>query len=192
MSCEGLGFMATRSEVNRWREPRPTEIPLTLMLFVSEYATRLLIHKLSLNDKVETADLNHIYRLHHPKERTCFLAGRGSVSKQPPFDAESCFFRTSNPIPLVKSCCHSDSLTGWEGRSLSLDVVNVSWLNEWGNVTAETFDLVHYTPQPTFPGTWNSAPAESLLCQGADLCDWSTSSWVLWQWGRSTSSTWFS
>lgn len=77
------------------------------------------------------------------------------------------FFKTSNPISLVKSCCHSDSLTGWEERSLSLDVVNISWLSEWGNVTAETYDSLHYIPRPTFPGTWNSTSAEFLFCQGA-------------------------
>lgn len=188
MSCGGRGFMATRPEVNRWRETRPTDIPLTLRLIVSEYAMSLLIHKLSLFDKMETDDLNSIYKLHHPTEWTGFFTvvpRRGSVSKQPPFDARSCFFKTSN-LKNIKSCCHSDSLTGWGERSLWLDAVYISWLSEWGTVTAETYDLVRYILRPTFPGTWNSTSAEFLFCQGAHF------SRVLWQWGRSTSSTCFS
>lgn len=166
MSCWGLGFMATRPEVNGWSETRPTDIPLTLMLGVSEYAMRLLIHELSLFDKMETDALNYIYKLHHPTEWTGFFAvvsRRSSVSEQLLLMPRVVFSRHQTRFPLVKGCCHSDSLTGWEERSLSLDVVNVSWLSEWGNVTAETYDLVHYMPRLTFPGTWNSTSAEFLL-----------------------------
>lgn len=82
------------------------------------------------------------------------------------------FFKTSNLIFLAKSRCHSDSLTGWEERWL--DVVNISWLSEWGNVTAETYDSLHYIPPSTFPGTWNSILAELfLVCHGA-YPDWSS------------------
>lgn len=144
MSWGGLWFTATRPEVNRWRETRPTDIPLTLMLIVSEYAMRLLIHKVSLFDKMETDDLNYIYKLHHPTEWTGFSS---LVSRRSPLLMPRVVFfisRHQTRFPLVKSRCHSDSLTGWDERSLSLDVVNVSWLSEWGNVTAETYDLVHY------------------------------------------------
>ena len=58
------------------------------MLIVSEYAMRLLIHKLSLFDEVETDDLNYMYKLHHPTEWTGFfsvVSRKGAQSVSSPF-----------------------------------------------------------------------------------------------------------
>lgn len=191
MSCGGLRFMATRPEVNRWRERCPADIPLTLVLSVSKYAMRLLIHKLSLFDKMETDDPNYIYKLHHPTGWTGFFAvvsRRGSVSKQLLLVPRVVFSRHQTRFPLSRAVVIATHWLAVGERSLSLDVVNVSWLSEWGNVTAETYDLVHYIPRLTFPGTWNSTWAEFFffIVEQIFLTE-AHPPLVLWQWGRSTS-----
>lgn len=184
MSCGGLRFMATRPEVNRWRERCPADIPLTLVLSVSKYAMKLLIHKLSLFDKMETDDPNYIYKLHHPTGWTgsfAVVSRRGSVSKQLLLVPRVVFSRHQTRFPLSRAVVIATHWLAVGERSLSLDVVNASWLSEWGNVTAETYDLVHYIPRLTFPGTWNSTWAENSFLL------WSTFFWLkhilLWFFG---------
>lgn len=83
------------------------------------------------------------------------------------------------PPALVKSCCHGDSLTGWEERWFSLVVVNVSWPSEWGNVTAGTYDSVHYSRRSTFPGTWRRKHISRgfcCRCRRRRCCWW----WCWW------------
>lgn len=134
MSCEGLRFTATRPEVNRWRETRPTDNPLTRMLIVSEYATRLLIHKLSLFYKMATDDLNYIYKLHHPTEWTAFfrvISRRGSVSKQPLLMPRVVFSRHQTRFPLSRAVVIA---THWlaesSARSHWMCLTSHNWVNE--------------------------------------------------------------
>lgn len=89
MSCGGFRFTATHPEVDRWRETHPTDTPLTLMVIVSEYAMRLLIHKLLLVDKWEQmiwAPFKVSIIL-----QTSFQSSPGGAQSvnRPPFD---CFF----------------------------------------------------------------------------------------------------
>lgn len=134
MSCWGLRFVATRPEVNRWSETRPTDIPLTLMLGVSEYAMRLLIHKLSLSDKVETDDLNYIYKLHHPTEWTgsfAVVSRRSSVRKQLLLMSRVVFSRHQTRFPLSKAVVIA---THWlaerSARSHWMWLTSHDWVNE--------------------------------------------------------------
>lgn len=74
MRCGGLG--GSRPPVQRLTdegETRPADIPLTLTLIVSEYATRLLVHQLPLVYKVGTDDLIYIYEPRHPADWTGFF-----------------------------------------------------------------------------------------------------------------------
>lgn len=127
------------------------------------------------------------YELHHPTRVDGLLfavvSRRGSVGKQFSSDAESCFVfflylflilffffflfsRHQTQFLLSRAVVIATHwLAEGSARSLSLDVVNVSWLSEWGNVTAETYDAVHYIPRPTFPGTWNSTSAEFFMAE---------------------------
>lgn len=195
MSCGGLGFMATRPEVNRWRETCPTDIPLTLMLIVSEYAMRLLFHKLSLFDKMETDDLNYIYKLHHLTEWTDFspvVSRRSSVSAQPLFMPSLFFFffsRHQTRFPLSRAVVIA---THWlaerSARSDWMWLTSHDWVNEamWQRRLMIWFIISHdrhfLAPEIAHQLSFYFVREHILLTEAHSL----------WLWGRSTSSTWFS
>lgn len=196
MSCGGLRFMATRPEVNRWRETRPADIQLTLVLSVSKYAMRLLIHKLSLFDKMETDDLNYIYKLHHPTGWTGFFAvvsRRGSVSKQLLLVPRVVFSRHQTRFPLSRAVVIATHWLAEESaRSHWTRLTSHDWVNEamWQQRLMIWFIIFrgwHFlAPEIAHQLSFVFFIVEQIFLTEAHP------PLVLWQGGRSTSSTRFS
>lgn len=131
------------------------------------------IHELLFSDTIKTDDLNCISHLHQSQRLPMPRINFFSFFFPFPLSHD---IKPDPPPPLVKSCCHSDSLTGWEERWLSLDVVNVSWPSEWGN--AGTYDSVHYSRRSTFPGTWRRKHISQGFCCHCWWWWWSKCSWL--------------
>lgn len=153
-------------------------VPLTLVLSVSKYAMRLVIHKLSLFDKMETDDLNYIYKLHHPTGWTGFFAvvsSRGSVSKQLPLVPRVVFLRHQTRFPLSRAVVIATHwLAEGSARSHWTWLTSHDWVNEamWQQRLMIWFII--------FRG-WHFLAPEiahqlSFFYCGANLSDWSTSS----------------
>lgn len=144
MACGGLGFGATCSEVNRWRGTCPTDI-----------ASHWHRGSLSLNMRRDCLFIISPL-LWQKRERWCEAPSSFKVdglSLQPsPGGAQSAsgsfwcrefvFSRHQTPrFPVSRAVVIATHWLAERERSLSLDVVNISWLSDWGDATAETCDF---------------------------------------------------